>query len=82
VTRARDPRLENTDYLTRLDERTEFEISQRSLKGWSCNALYGGPRKKRFPLPFLEKRGFSAKTLPKINSINLIDAFNANISSI
>ena len=27
---------------------------------------YGGPRKKRFLLPFWEKRGFSAKTPPKI----------------
>ena len=39
-------------------------------------------RNKRFLLPFLEKRGFGTKTLPKINSINLIKAFDTNISSI
>ena len=43
---------------------------------------YGGPRKKRFLLPFWEKRGFGAKTLPKIDLINLIEAFDTNILSI
>jgi len=43
---------------------------------------YGGPRKIEFPLPIWEKRRFDAKNPPKINLINLIEAFNTNISSI
>ena len=43
---------------------------------------YGGLREKRFLLPFWEKRGFGAKTLPKISSVNLIEAFNTDILSI
>jgi len=44
--------------------------------------MYGGLRENRFLLPFWEKRGFSAKTPPKISSVNLIEAFDANISPI
>ena len=43
---------------------------------------YGGLREKRFLLPFWEKRGFGAKTPPKISAVNLIEAFDTNISSI
>jgi hypothetical protein len=43
---------------------------------------YGGLREKRFLLPFWEKRRFGAKTPPKISSVNLIEAFNTNISPI
>ena len=44
--------------------------------------VYGGLREKRFLLPFWEKRGFSAKTPPKISAVNLIEAIDTNISSI
>ena len=43
---------------------------------------YGGLREKRFLLPFWEKRGFGAKTPPKISLVNLIKAFDTNILSI
>ena len=46
------------------------------------SARYEGPRKIEFPLPIWEKRRFDAKTPPKINLINLIEALDTNISSI
>ena len=43
---------------------------------------YGGLREKRFLLPFWEKCRVGAKTPPNINSVNLTEAFNTNISPI
>ena len=43
---------------------------------------YGGRRKKRFLLPIWEKRSFKRRDPTKINSINLIKAFNTSILSI
>jgi len=46
------------------------------------HSIYGGLSEKRFLLPIWEKRGFNAKTPPKISSVNLIEAFDANMSPI
>jgi len=45
-------------------------------------AAYGGRSRKKFLLPFWEKRGFKRQDPTKINSISLIKAFNTSILSI
>jgi len=61
-------------------------LSTPSKSGYqmSVNTVrrYGGLREKRFLLPIWEKRGFGAKTPPKFSSVNLIEAFDTNISPI
>jgi hypothetical protein len=60
----------------RLQKKKKSQISI------NASFIYGGLRENIFLLPFWEKRGFGAKTPPKISSVNLIKAFNTNISPI